>query len=98
MYLQVMELITMEKVRIASNWPAVIKYTLRIVSILHYAQRGRIISLVETITNAPNIGSRRELICCGYNIRCSAVFRSWGQKMRDFNMWYFVYGHDCQSR
>ena len=39
--LQVTELITMEKVRIASNWPAVIKHTLRIVSILHYFGRCR---------------------------------------------------------
>ena len=38
----------MEKVRIASNWPAVIKHMLRIVSILHHAQRGRIISLVKS--------------------------------------------------
>ena len=48
LHLQVTELITMEKVRIASNWPAVIKHILRIVSILHYAQRGRIISLVKS--------------------------------------------------
>ena len=38
----------MEKVRIVSNWPAVIKHILRIVSILHQAQRGRIISLVKS--------------------------------------------------
>jgi len=46
--MQVLELITMEKVRVVSNWPAVIKHVLRIASILHNAQRGRIISLVKS--------------------------------------------------
>jgi len=46
--LQVRLLVSMERKRLGSNWTGVIKYMMRIVSILDKAQRGRIISLVKS--------------------------------------------------